>query len=172
MQIEGSEAKFEINIIGRFTKETYIGKFKVKCLLSPLEEIEADKIYRELLGNNYHLSDEIIKQKAFALAQLKLRVIDCPPFWVNDYIGGGHVSDSNVILEVLDKAIEAQEKYIDGKEQEMKNRQEALTRAIKKQQIKREPEVDSIESAEKKLDEKIEDQEFDEELNEADQQEE
>jgi hypothetical protein len=145
MQIEGSEAKFEISILGKFTKETYIGKFKVKCILSPLEEIEADKIYRDLLGNNYHLSDEIIKQKAFALAQLNVRILQAPPFWENDRIGGGHISDSNVILEVLDKAIEAQELYVEGKEKEMKERQEALTKAIKNKVIQKEPELDNVE---------------------------
>lgn len=145
MQIEGSEAKFDIAIDGNITKQTYIGKFKVKCLLSPLEEIEADKIYRELLGNNYHLSEDIIKQKAFALAQLKVRIIEYPPFWENDYIGGGHLPDSNVLMEVLDKAIEAQEKFIEGKIKEKKERTETLTKAIKNKTIQKEPELDSVE---------------------------
>lgn len=144
MQIEGSEAKFNINVLGKFTKQSYIGKFKVKCLLSPLEEIEADKAYRDLLGNNYHLSDEIIKQKAFALSQLKVRLLEAPPFWENEVIGGGHVPDTNVILEILDKAIEAQELYIEDKEKEMKARQDALTKAIKDRVLEKEPEVEAI----------------------------
>lgn len=144
MQIEGSEAKFEINVLGKFTKQTYIGTFKVKCILSPLEEIEADKIYRELLGNNYHLSDETIKQKAFALAQLQVRVLQQPFFWENDRLGGGHIPDSNVILEILDKAVEAQEMYIESKEQEMKERQAALTKAIKNRVIEKEPELENV----------------------------
>jgi len=165
MQIEGSEAKFTINVLGKVTKESYIGKFKVKCILSPLEEIEADKVYRDLLGNNYHLSNENIKQKAFALAQLKVRIIESPPFWENDYIGGGHISDSNVVLEVLELAVEAQEKYIDKKEEEMVNRQKALTDAIKKGTLKKEPELDDVEAVEDKLNEKSSEDE-DEELNE------
>jgi hypothetical protein len=163
MQLEGSEAKFEFNIVGKTTKESYMGKFKVKCILSPLEEIEADKTYRDLLGNNYHLADSSIKEKAFALSQLKFRVIEYPPFWDNDYIGGGHIVDSNVILEVIELAIQAQEKYVEFKEKEMKQRQDLLTKAIKNQQIEKDPEVESIQSAKEKLDEDMSEEEDEEE---------
>lgn len=159
IRIEGSEANFTINVVGNITKETYMGKYKVKCILSPLEEIEADKIYRELLGNNYHLSDENIKQKAFALAQLKVRVLEYPPFWDNDFIGGGHVPDSNVILDVLELAIESQEKFIKDRQEDMKRRQDLLTNAINKKQIEKEPEIDNI------TDEEFEAQLAEEEMN-------
>lgn len=156
IRIEGSEAKFDVNILGNITKQSYIGTFKVKCLLSPLEDIEADKLYRDLLGNNFHLADKAVKDKALALAQLKVRVLEAPPFWENEYIGGGHISDSNVILDVIDLAIQAQEEYVKQKEEEMKQRQELLTKAIKNKQIEKDPEVDSIEEAEEKLDQGFE----------------
>lgn len=145
MQIDGSEGKFEINIVGNITKQTYIGKFRVKCVLSPLEEIEADKTYRELLGNNYHLADEGIKQKAFALAQCKLRIIEEPPFWINDYIGGGHILDSNVLIEVLEQAIMCQQEFIDQKVEEEKALQDLMTKGIKNGDIEREPEIENME---------------------------
>lgn len=154
MQIEGSEAKFDVNIVGNITKESYLGKFKVKCLLSPLEEIEADKIYRELLGNNFQLAEDRVKQKAFALAQLQVRVIEEPPFWKHDIIGGGDIPDDNVLLDVLELAITAQEKYIKGKEEEMKRRQEMLTRAVQRGQLKPESELDEV--TEQELDNELE----------------
>lgn len=135
--IEG-ESTFDVNIVGQSSKQSYIGSFKVKCLISPIEEIEADKRYRELLGVNPHLATEHVRRQAFALSQLEQRVIDCPPFWENETLPGGHVKDSNVILEVLDKAIEAQENYINAKDKELKEKQEKLKALIEKKKIKRE----------------------------------
>lgn len=137
-------ATFSVNILGRHSKDTYMGTFKVKCLLSPLEEIAADKRYRDLLGQNSHLAQERVRQQAFALSQLEQRVIEMPPFWENDTLPGGHIKDDNVLSEILDRAIEAQEAYLKSKEDELKARQERLTKAIKKKKIEKEPEIEEI----------------------------
>jgi hypothetical protein len=144
MELVEQVATFTVNIIGRHSKSSYMGTFKVKCLLSPLEEIAADKRYRDLLGSNSHLAQERVRQQAFALAQLEQRIIAMPPFWENDTLPGGHISDDNVLLHVLDEAIEAQNKYIQGKEDELKERQQRLTKAIKKKKIEKEPELDEV----------------------------
>lgn len=142
MEFLEQTAKFSINITGRHSKQTYMGTFRVKCLLSPLEEIAADKRYRDLLGSNSHLAQENVRRKAFALSQLEQRVIEMPAFWENDIIPGGHIQDDNVLLEVLDIAIEAQEKYIKDKEEELEERRKRLTKKIKTKKIEKEPEVD------------------------------
>lgn len=144
MFIEGSEAKFDVNILGEFTNQSYIGTFRVRCILSPLEDIAADRKYRELLGDNYHLSRQDVRDKAFALSQLEARVISHPPFWENHRIGGGHIPDSNVLLEVLDKAIEAQEKYLAERKKEMEEKQEILTKAVENKKIEKEPELEPL----------------------------
>lgn len=136
---------FSINVVGKLSKDTYMGTFKVKCLLSPLEDIAADKRYRDLLGDNSHLAQEHIRQQAFALSQLEQRIIDMPPFWENNTLGGGHIKDVNVVLFVLDQAIEAQEKYVNGKEKELIERQKRLTKAIKTKKIEKEPEIETVE---------------------------
>lgn len=146
MEIIEQTATFSINVVGKFSKDTYLGTFKVKCLLSPLEEIAADKRYRDLLGDNSHLAQEHIRQQAFALAQLEQRVIEMPPFWENDVLNGGHVQDTNVVLKILDLAIEAQEKYINIKEKELKERQKRLTKAIKTKKIEKEPEIEQVDN--------------------------
>lgn len=143
MEFLEQTAKFSINITGRHSKQTYIGTFRVKCLLSPLEEIAADKRYRDLLGANSHLAQENVRAKAFALAQLEQRVIEMPAFWENDIIPGGHIQDDNILLDVLDLAISAQEKYIKDKEQELEERRKRLTKKIKNKKIEKEPELDS-----------------------------
>lgn len=146
MEFTEQTATFSVNIVGKHSKDSYMGTFKVKCLLSPLEMIAADKRYRDLLGANSHLAQENIRQQAFALAELEQRVIDMPPFWENDSLPGGHIKDANVLLHVLDQAVEAQEKYINIKEQELKDRQERLTKAIKKKKIEKEPEIEDIQT--------------------------
>ena len=142
MELHGSEATFDIHSQGNKTNETYMGSFRVKCLLSPIEQIEADRLYREILGMNSHLATEHVRSLAFALSQLDQRIIEAPPFWENDRLGGGHIKDDNVVLEVLDAAIEAQEKYVEGKKKEMEERQKRMTEMIKKKAIEKEPEVD------------------------------
>lgn len=142
MEFLEQTAKFSVNITGRLSKETYLGTFRVKCLISPLEEIAADRRYRDLLGDNSHLAQDHVRQKAFALAQLEQRVIEMPPFWESEIIPGGHIKDDNVILEILDHAIEAQEKYIQAKEKELEERRNRLTKKIKKKKIEKEPELE------------------------------
>lgn len=146
IKLSDKEASFGLNSIGEHSNDTYMGNFKVKCILSPLEEIAADRRYRELLGPNSHLATERVRSQAFALAQLEQRIIEHPPFWDNDTIGGGHIDDVNIILEVLDRAIESQEKYINLKKEELAERQAMLTNMIKTQEIEKDPEIDNVET--------------------------
>ena len=152
MEIKDSEAVFDINVLGDRTNQSYMGTFRVKCLLSPLEEIEADKIYRELLGPNSHLAQEHVRQQAFALAQLDQRLIEFPAFWENAVLGGGHIKDRNVVMEVLDKAIQAQEQYVKGKEKELEQKQKRLAQMIKSKKIKKIPENDEEDPADEEID--------------------
>lgn len=144
MEFLEQTAKFTVNITGRHSKQSYMGTFRVKCLLSPLEEIAADKRYRDLLGSNSHLAQEHVRRQAFALSQLEQRIIEMPAFWENDIIPGGHIQDDNVLLDVLDMAIEAQEKYIALKAQELEDRRNRLTKKIKKKKIEKEPEIEEM----------------------------
>ena len=157
MEFIEQTATFTINVVGKHSKDSYMGTFKVKCLLSPLEEIAADKRYRDLLGANSHLAQEHIRQQAFALSQLEQRVIEMPAFWENDTLPGGHIKDVNVLLAVLDRSIEAQEKYIETKENELKERQARLTKKIKTKKIEKEPEIEEVQAkAEAAIEEEVE----------------
>lgn len=142
MEIKESYAVFDVNLIGDKTNTTYMGTFKVKCLISPLEEIEADRVYRELLGANSHLAQEHVRQQAFALSQLQQRVLEAPVFWENTILGGGHIQDRNVIMYILDRAIQAQEEYVEGKKKELEERQKKLAELIRSKKIKRQEEDD------------------------------
>lgn len=150
MEITDTTATFDVHITGEPSKMTYMGSFKVKTVMSPLEEIAADKLYRELLGENMLMASDNVKNSAFVLSQLKYRILsyEKAPFWANANrpdIPGGHIEDGNVIFEVFNKAIEAQEKYIEQKQKEAKDIEEKLKKAIKTNQIEKEPEVETDE---------------------------
>ena len=142
--IEGSEATFELNLLGTDNNQTYMGKFKVKCLLSPMDIIESDKLYRTMLGENIAYAGETAKHMAFALSQLKYRIIEYPPFWENRPIKGSHISDKNIIIEILNVAIDVEELYRQKKIEEAKKVEERLTNAIKNKTLKKEDEDDKI----------------------------
>jgi hypothetical protein len=110
--IENGTALWDIN-----TSEpiggTYMGTFKFRCSLTPIQVIEANRDYRELLGKDPLNADPDAENLAYSLSQLRQRVISAPPFWNKDghRFGGAKVDDVNVILLVLKAAIASEFKY-------------------------------------------------------------
>jgi len=135
MRIEDGYGIFDVNIVGTFTNQTYLGTFKVKCLLSPMEQIKADKLYRDILGSNAHLTSNHVASLAYAASQLHIRIVEHPAFWEGESIGGSHIVDENVILDVIDKAIEAQAVFVEDKKKELIERQEVLANLIRNKKI-------------------------------------
>lgn len=136
-------ANFTIDSEGIATKDTYRGTFTVKCMLSPLEFIKADRLYRQLVGDNVSSAHPTARSNAFALSQLKFRIVKAPPFWQNDELAGGHV-ENNIIAEVMESAITAEEKYREQKQKEAEELQKILTDKIKKNEIEREEEIKDV----------------------------
>lgn len=148
MEIKDSFATFDINMQGAKTGSTYMGSFKVKCLPTPMDTINADVDYRNKMGNNIHLASDDAQHLAFALYQLKYLVVDYEnaPFWDNRTLPGSHIPDHNVIMEVFNKAVEAQEKWMELKDKEAKEMEEVLKNAMKNKVIEKEPELEDEES--------------------------
>jgi len=126
--IEGNTATWNCHITGKI-QGTYIGTFRFKCFLTPTETLAASRDYRELLGPNAILAFKNEDDLAFALAQLRYRIVSAPPFWtsavgVNSY--QGDIADAEVIHMVLEAAIAAQLKY---NAQLEKAKEDALKRA-------------------------------------------
>ncbi len=141
MIIEEGIATFTIKVDGDVTKNTYIGTFKVHCVLNSLDEVNSGKLYRELLGKNLEYATEREKNTAFALSQLKYRIVEEAPFWTHPVLGGSDIKDLNIIEDILGKAIEAQESYVKIQNEEYKKRQEILSKLIKSKTISRDEEV-------------------------------
>lgn len=112
MVLDGSQATFEVAIKDDLTFETYIGTFRVKCFLSPIDMIKADRLYRELIGAvSPMMASNAVQSMTFAISQLSVRVLEAPDFFrLKSELPGGHLTD-NVLSEILGLAIEAEDLY-------------------------------------------------------------
>lgn len=141
-RFEGSVAEFDFHSIGERTNTTYMGVFKVKTILSPLDLLKADRLYRELIGSvNPHMASSKAQDYAFALSQLKVRMLESPDFYKNKELDGAHL-DSNVLIEIINLAIEAEAEYKEQIEEKLKQMQETMAKRIKNKEIKKEDEVE------------------------------
>jgi hypothetical protein len=146
MQLNGSTGTFDINDVGELSGQTYMGNFKVKCILSPVDRLNIDKTYRELIGkDNPYMATQEVLDIAFALSQLKYRIIDFPAFWQGFPINGGHV-DLNIVMSVLNQSVDAEEAFKKEHTERLKQIQQKLTEKIKKREIV--PEVEEKEESE------------------------
>tara|TARA_R100000951_G_C2653160_1_gene185153 strand:+ start:5278 stop:5766 length:489 start_codon:yes stop_codon:yes gene_type:complete len=124
-------ATFPIDMVAGGNKQTYKGMFKVKCILGPLEVIESDALYRKLLGDsNPNFASEYVGSLAYALSQLKYRIIDAPAWYKNDIkMDGSHVDDA-ILLSIFDVAVEAEEEYRKGIEEKYQKARNSVVEAI------------------------------------------
>lgn len=145
--IEGHTATWDMRIDGDI-HGTYMGAFRFKCYLSPLHQIAADRERRELLGAQPFAAGEHESLLAYALTQLKYRIISSPPFWAsaNPASMSGDIADENVITAVLDAALGAEIKY---KAQLKKKKLYAINKA----KISIEKAMNEVESEEEEPDE-------------------
>lgn len=128
--IEGNTATWEIKLEGDING-TYLGNFRFRCYLTPTQRLAASREYRELLGANPTLAETHIDNLAFALTQLKYRIISAPPFWTSSLSTtnmSGDLPDENIIQATLDAAISAELKY---KAQIKVKRSDAIQKAKK-----------------------------------------
>ena len=131
IKLDGSMGIFTVNDIGSVSKETFMGTFEVKCVLNPLDQIKADKLYRELLGAiNPHLASVDVQNLVFALSQLKYRVQKSPAGWRHSEIDGGHL-DANIVLNVLNQSIKCQVMYNEQANKRIEELQQKLTEQVK-----------------------------------------
>lgn len=139
-RFEGSKAFFDYQGVGNKTNSTFMGEFCVKCVLSPLDYLRADRLYRELLGSTSpHLASKDAQNYSFALSQLKYRVIESPPFFKNKELDGGHL-DANVLVDLINLTIDAEAEYKRRQDAKIKEMQDILAKRIKNKDIEKEEE--------------------------------
>lgn len=150
----GSFATFDYAGTGNKTKTHYMGTFKVKCLLSPLDKIKIDRTYRELVGStNPHMASKTATDYIFALSQLKYRVIESPDFFKNKEFDGGHL-DGNVLAEIINLCIDAEAEYEEMQNEKVEMLNNRLAESVKKGKlVKKEEFEDPIDSDEVEIEE-------------------
>jgi len=126
--LDGNTATWSLNLDGEI-HGTYSGTFRFNCYLSPLKQIAANREYRELIGPNPTFASEHETFLAYALTQLKYRIVTAPPFWAsqNQSAFAGDIADENVISAVLDAAISSEVKY----RASLKKKRDAATQRAK-----------------------------------------
>jgi len=145
--IEGTTASWHLQEEGEVSG-TFSGNFRFKCFLTPTERIAANREMRALLGEHPMLTPEHESFLAYALTQLKYRIIKAPPFWNSADSGwAGDIPDINVITKVLNAAIDVEVKY---KEELLKRKVDGIERAKKSVEamMKRGEEDDEIQEEE------------------------
>lgn len=129
IKIENDVATWDISAVGNI-KGTYLGTFKFRCFLTPLQQIAAGREERALVGENIAFAPEHERFMAYALTQLKYRILSAPPFWASATSGSiaGDIPDTEIVSLVLGSAIDAEVKY----KNEIKYRKEAAIERAKK----------------------------------------
>jgi hypothetical protein len=128
--LNGSQATYVMPLTQGEVLGSYSGTFVFSCYLTPIQQLEAGREYRSLLGSHGPMSSETEANIAFALSQLKYRVISAPPFWNSTKQGSGYagdIPDLNILALILEKAIMAENLF---KESIQKERDALLERTI------------------------------------------
>lgn len=128
-------ATWDINMTG-LIGGTYQGTFVFKSILTPLQEIEVDKDYRELLGKNAEFATTHADNLAYTLAQLRYRVVKAPPFFSDGVskFPGGQIPDREVLQAILDAAIMAEMKYRDELKEKHKKSIQKLVKVLEEKE--------------------------------------
>lgn len=145
MIIDGTLATFDIAVQDDLTMETYMGSFKVKCFLTPLEIIRADRIYRELIGAvNSAMAGDSAQNFAFAISQLSVRIVNCPDFFKNPNapdLFGSHMPEK-VLIAVLNHSIDSETAYRAQQAKTFKSTQKRLLNKYKQKTIRKQVDED------------------------------
>lgn len=129
--LTGNTAKWTLEPTQGEVSGTYQGHFEFRCYLTPTQILEAGREFRSLLGGLPEHASSKEKNIAFALVELKYRVIKAPPFWystLQDSGYAGNLADLNILVLVLEKAMVSESLF---QEKIQKDRESLLERTIK-----------------------------------------
>jgi hypothetical protein len=143
---EDGTVTFRIAEVGARSRVTYEGPFRVKSGLSPFDELSASRDMRALLGEHGVQATDHEVNIAYALSQMKYRLIEGPLFWsekAREGFGGADL-DSNVIIAVLTAAVEAEVASNKRLKQEARERLKQMEKALEEHDAegKEEPDGD------------------------------
>lgn len=129
--LTGNTAKWTLEPTQGEISGTYQGAFEFRCYLTPTQILEVGREFRSLLGGLPEHASSKEKNIAFALVELKYRVIKAPPFWnstLQDSGYAGNIADLNILVLVLEKAMVSESLF---QEKMQKERDQLLDLTIK-----------------------------------------
>ena len=109
MELPKNEAVFEVSIEGDTTFKRYEGQFTVRCVLTMGQKHAMEMDKTRLLGN-YNYPTDSLAGLAEIFANLKAKVVDGPEWWKQS-LGGTSIKDENVLIDVYNKAQEAEKTW-------------------------------------------------------------
>jgi len=121
-----------LSIVGDKTGRVYTGEFTVKTVLSQRDEFKADLVRRQVLGPSPDGTPPAAKLQwdAYVIGQVQARSLESPQFW-EDSDGGLDIADSNVITEVYDAMLKAEEELVKEIKEEADKAYEKLNKKKK-----------------------------------------
>lgn len=117
---------FDIHVVGDETGETWTGRFKIKTVMSKLDECRQDNFYRFYIGeNNPQFVSPQVLNIAQILSQLRVRTVESPKWWEESALGE-NLLDDNLLQAVYDGMTKAVKARRDSREKAAKAAQDGL----------------------------------------------
>jgi hypothetical protein len=107
--LPSNESSFHLKVVGNRTKNTYEGDFVVKTYLTNSELIDVG-----LRLDTYNRGSQTVNQGVTllnrAIAELEVRILKAPSWW-KDSDHGRNLFDTNILLELFNKVMDAEASY-------------------------------------------------------------
>jgi hypothetical protein len=111
---EANVVPFTLQLDGETTGTPWFGKFKAKIRLSLRDQLNRDKIRRELLGSMGGTPDDRALSIAIIISELTVRLVEAPPWW-REQANGLDLEDGNVVSKVYDEAMKVEADALDNR---------------------------------------------------------
>jgi len=105
-----SPATFTVNITGETTFQSYPGTFKVKKLLHHGDQVEVDRMRRQLLGALPEGPSPRAVNQTGIFAELLTRIVEAPKWWTENG-NGMALYDDNVLKKVYEETMKAEQTF-------------------------------------------------------------
>lgn len=121
--------EFSVRVTGETSGEEFVGKFKARKVLNHAQQLEVDRIRRDLLGSssNPDAASPRAANAAMIFAELAVRLVDAPNWW-KESGNGTDLYDDNVVASVYQEAMKAQNDHLKA----VKARAEAAKKDLEK----------------------------------------
>lgn len=118
---------FSVNILGEVTQTNWVGNFSAKIRLSKGDELQKDRIKKELLGPNPKDSDPRAQDLAEVISQLSVRLTKSPAWW-KESRNGLELADDSVLAKVYEEALRIEKEALEELQKKANEAKESLSK--------------------------------------------